>query len=226
MDDRLNRFKFCDSWLYPYINVVFARLPENIRDEILDDTGFQILSSAALSDECGHLFNFDQPLEYLVYLNPALMLQPDHRLECSIAMELASYVAYKKQKNEDAHWIQALLISWGFQNEVDAVCFCSAVAGSRAYKAGYEWARGQSEDYLMLHFGIYYDEWNRKGLVQMSRDRLEKLRAQPSPRRLLPSAALEGKKQLPEGVTADEALIEGIMAAVKEIKLRVNTDAL
>jgi hypothetical protein len=72
-------------------------------------------------------------LKFLIYLNPALVLQPDHRLECSIAMELANYVAIKKQWNGDPQQIQELLISWGFENEVNAVCFCSAVAGTKAF---------------------------------------------------------------------------------------------
>ena len=220
MDERLGRFQFCDPWLYPYLDRVFLRLPENMREEILNNEGFQIISNATLSDICGHCFHFDQPLEFLVYLNPELFLQPDHRLECSIAMELANYVSIKEKWNGDAQRIQDLLISWGFENEVNAVCFCSAVAGSNAFKSGYEWARKQSEDYLMLHFGIHYDEWNRKGLVRMSEERLEKLRNQVPMQRLLPTAVKKIEKGLPEGISADEVLIEGIMAAVKEMELQ------
>jgi hypothetical protein len=220
MDERLSRFKFCDSWLYPYLDRIFLRLPENLREEILNNEGFQIISNATLSDICGHFFYFDQPLKFLVYLNPALVLQPDHRLECSIAMELANYVAIKEQWKGDSQRIQELLISWGFKNEVNAVCFCSAVAGSKAFKYGYEWARKQNEDYLMLHFGIYYEEWNRKGLVQMSKDRLEKLRTQVSMQRLLPTTVIKDEESLPEGISVSEVLIEGIMSAVKELKFR------
>ena len=220
MDERLNRFKFCDLWLYPYLDRVFSRLPENLREEILNNKDFQIVSYATFSDICGYCFHFDQPVEFLVYLNPALVMQPDHRLECSIAMELANYVAINEKRTGDAQRIQELLINWGFENEVNAVCFCNAVAGSKVFKSGYEWARRQSEDYLMLHFGIHYDEWNRKGLVRMSGDRLEKLRTHVSQKRLLPTAALNEEKSLPEGVSLDEVHIEGLMAAVKEIKLQ------
>ena len=220
MDERLNRFKFCDAWLYPYLDSVFSRLPENLREEILDKEGFQILSNAALPDICGTCFHFDHPIEFLVYLNPALLMQPDHRLECSIAMEIASYVAAKEQWNGDSQRTQELLISWGFADEVNAVCFCSAVAGSKAFRHGYEWARKQSKDYLMLHFGIYYDEWNLKGLVRMPEDRLAKLRTQVSAQRLLPTSTFKDEKNLPEGISETEVVIEGIMSAVKELKLR------
>jgi len=94
------------------------------------------------------------------------------------------------------------------------------VAGSKAFRQGYEWARKQNEDYLMLHFGIYYDEWNLKGLVRMSKNRLEKLRTQVSMQRLLPTTAMNDEKSLPEGISVTEVLIEGIMAALKELKLR------
>jgi hypothetical protein len=220
MDERLSRFKFCDSWLYPYLDRVFSRLPENLREEFLNNESFQIISSATLPDICGHCFHFDQPLKFLVYLNSALALQPDHRLECSIAMELANYVAIKEQWNGDSQQIRELLISWGFENEVNAVCFCSAVAGTKAFKYGYEWAQKQNEDYLMLHFGIHYDEWNRKGLVRMSKDRLEKLSTQVPMERLLPTTTIEDEKSLPEGISVAEVLIEGIMSAVKESKFQ------
>jgi len=222
MDARLNRFKFCDAWLYPYLDRVFLRLPENLREEILNNEGFQILSNATLPDICGRCFQFDQPLSALVYLNPALALQPDHRLECSIAMELAAYVAAREKSNGDPQHIQDLLIGWGFANEVNAVSFCSAVAGSKAFRDGYEWGRKQDEDYLMLHFGIYYDEWNHKGLVRMPEEQLEKLRIHVSEQRLLPTSPAKEEKSLPEGISATEVLIEGIMSAVKEIKSRNN----
>jgi hypothetical protein len=196
------------------------RLPENLGEEILNNEGFQILSNATLPDICGHCFQFEQPLTFLVYLNPDLALQPDHRLECSIAMELANYVTIKEQSNGDPQRIQELLMSWGFGNEVNAVCFCSAVAGSKAFKEGYEWALKQNEDYLMLHFGIYYDEWNLKGLVRMPEDRLEKLRSQVSKQRLLPTSAEKDEENLPEGISVTEVLIEGIMSAVKKKKSR------
>lgn len=218
MDQRLSRFQFCDSWLYPFLDRVFSRLPENLREEILNDEGFQIISDATLPDICGHCFQFDQPVTFLVYLNPELALQPEHRLECSIAMELANYVSIQEQSAGDPQRIQELLMGWGFVNELNAVCVCSAVAGSKAFKDGYEWALKQSEDYLMLHFGIYYDDWNLKGLVDMPEDRLEKLRAHVSKQRLLPTSAKKHDEKLPEGVSITEVLIEGIMSALKKRK--------
>ena len=123
MDDKLSRFKFCDSWLYPNLDKVLLRLPKNLREEILNNEGFQIISNANLSDICGHCLHFDQPIEFLIYLNPALEMQPDIRISCSIATELANYVAIKEQWSGDEELIQKLLIQWGFENEVNAACF-------------------------------------------------------------------------------------------------------
>lgn len=220
MDERLSRFKYCDPRLVPHVERVLARLPSGIREEILNDRGFQIISDAALPQVCGRGFVFEPPAEYLLYLNPAILMQPDHRLECSVALELAEYALKKDKKTETPQALQHLLIDWGFQKEVDAVCFCSAISGSKAFKSGYEWARRQDEEYLMLHFGIYFDEWNRHGLGQMSDDLLQKLRSRIPQNRLLPTASPAGDQELPEGLSLDQVLLEGIMAAVKEFKLR------
>ena len=71
--------------------------------------------------------------------------------------------------------------------------------------------------------GIYFDEWNSKGLARMPEDRVEMLRRRVSQNRFLPGAAGREEKELPEGISADEVLIEGIMAAIKEIKLQKTT---
>jgi hypothetical protein len=220
MDQRIGRFKYCDPRLYPYLDKVFSRLPGELRDEILDNESFQIIADASLPDICGHCFTFDRPVGTLVYLNPRVLMQPDHRLECSLAMEIADYVAKREKRAGDEQRLRELLVGWGFEREVNAVCFCDAVAGSKAFKTGYEWARRQGEDYLMLHFGLYFDEWNSKGLARMPEDRVEMLRRRVSQNRLLPGAAGREEKELPEGISADEVLIEGIMAAIKEIRLQ------
>lgn len=36
MDKRMTRFKHCDSRLYPYLDKVLARLPEQVREELLN----------------------------------------------------------------------------------------------------------------------------------------------------------------------------------------------
>jgi hypothetical protein len=55
-------------------------------------------------------------------------------------------------------------LDWGFEQELEAVRYCRAVFESADYKKGYEWAIKQNKDYLLQHFGLYFDEWNEKGL--------------------------------------------------------------
>jgi len=112
------------------------------------------------------------------------------------------------------------LVSWGFERAYNAVCFCDAIAGSTVFRSGYEWAKRQTEDYLMLHFGLYFDDWNEKGFARISDDRIEALLGQISISRLLPGTATGEEKGVPEGISVDEVLIEGIMAGLKEIKLQ------
>jgi hypothetical protein len=218
MDERVSRFKHCEPQFHPYLDRVFSRIPADLRDEILDDEGFDIVADKELPEICGRCFCFDHPVEKLVYLNPKALMQPDHRLLCSIAWEIADYVAGKEGKAGDEHRVEELLVGWGFEREIDSVCFCDAVAGSTAFKSGYEWAKGQSEEYLMLHFGLYFDEWNEKGLARMSGERVESLRRRFSASKLLPDSARRTEKEVPEGFSIDDVFMEGIMAAVKEIK--------
>jgi len=219
MDERIRRFKHCDPKFYVYLDKVFSRLPEDLRESILNNQGFQIMAESELPNVCGRLFNFDHPVESLVYLNPRALMQADHRLLCSIAWEMAEYCLSKEEKGSDPRKVEGILVKWGFEQEVNGVRYCDAVSGSAAFKSGYEWARKQSKDYLMAHFGLDFDEWDKKGLRKMSQERLEMLRARTAPSKIIPGMrGAEPKKQKIEGISEEEAAIEGIMMALKEIK--------
>lgn len=220
MDARIERFKNCDARFHVYLEKVFSRLPQDVGESILNNEAFQILADAELPNVCGCLLSFDQPVEHLVYLNPKTLIQPDNRLLCSIAWELAEYVLNKEGKESNEKEVEQLLVKWGFEQEVDSVRYCDAVSRSHAFKAGYEWARKQNKDYLMLHFGLHFDEWNEKGLRKMSKERLEAIRAQTAHNKVLPGAQSAGPQtQSVAGIPDEEAAIEGIMVAVKEAKM-------
>lgn len=219
MDERIARFKGCDARFYIYLDRVFSRLPEDVRESILNDEGFHIMADSELPSVCGRFFSFDHPVESLVYLNPKALMQADHRLLCSIAWEIAEYILSKEEKGSDQREVAAVLVKWGFEQEMDGVRYCDAVAGSAAFQSGYEWARKQNKDYLMAHFGLDFDEWNKRGLRKMSKERLEMLRARSAPSKIIPGMrGAEPKKQKTEGIPEEEATIEGIMMALKEIK--------
>ena len=48
------------------------------------------------------------------------------------------------------------------------------------YKKGYEWAITQNKDYLLQHFGLYFNVWNEKGLGQMSQKNLNSFTIRPT----------------------------------------------
>ena len=103
-----------------------------------------------------------------MYLNTKILKEPEHQLLHTIASEIAHYVLSKRKTGMGSKDIDDLLSQWGFEKEVEAVRLDRILCDSKGYKIGYEWAKKQNRDYLMQHFGLYYDEWNDKGLAGFS----------------------------------------------------------
>lgn len=72
----------------------------------------------------------------------------------------------------------------------------------------------------MLHFGIYFDEWNEKGLGSMSHERFERLKSQAGTAAILEDMGQTKEGRGPDPFSLDEAIIAGIMTAMKETKVR------
>jgi hypothetical protein len=71
----------------------------------------------------------------------------------------------------------------------------------------------------MAHFGLDFDEWNKKGLRKMSKERQEMFRARAAPSKIISGLRdAAPRKQKTEGISEEAAAIEGIMMALKEIK--------
>jgi hypothetical protein len=225
MDKRMTRFKHCDPRFLPYLEKVLDRLPESIRENILNSTVLQVVAGEDLHRSCALRVDFDEPVKSLLCFNPKVLFEPEHQIFHTIAQEFALYVIGEVGSVRAEQKAEELLLEWGFEMEVEAVRHCTAVSESEGYQIGYEWARKQSMDYLMQHFGLYFDEWNQKGLRRMSREQLEEVKLKAGTRALLKDRIETrgaGETGEPE-VTAlprDEAIIAGIMAAVKEIKLQ------
>jgi hypothetical protein len=160
MDERIKRFKLCDLRFHPYLAGVIERLPEQVRNEVLDDTGFQILTDDDAPKACVLRYRFSEPVKTLVYLNTNLLRESRHQLIYTLASEIAHYVLGKRQAALDSGSTSALLREWGFEKEVAATRSNLLLCESRGYKLGYDWAKKQDRNYLMQHFGIYYDAWN------------------------------------------------------------------
>lgn len=218
MGQDLQRFTHCDPRFHTSIAKVFARIPREVAEGLLNDRGFQILAGDDLIQECVLRYEFETPVRRLVYLNTKMLMEPEHWLIYAIAHEVARYVIGEGNAEAVEKRGEELLAEWGFQEELEAFRYDTVIADSEGYQVGYEWARRQSKDYVLRHFGLYFDEWNEKGLRRMSRERFELHQSRAA-------TAVTDESRTETEVTEgppprNEAIIAGIMAAVKEIKFR------
>ena len=136
MNKRINRFKLCDLRFYSYLARVIERLPEDVREMVLNDRSFQIITDDEVTDALVLRYEFGAPIRTLVYLNTKILYEPDHQIIHTIASEIAHYI-FKKQ---GAHTLilerklDSLLIEWGFKKEVEAVRYDQVVSQSDGYK--------------------------------------------------------------------------------------------
>jgi hypothetical protein len=229
MDKRINRFKICDFRFYPYLSRVFARLPEEVREKALNDTSFQILADEDMLDACALRYNFGNPVKALVYLSSKILTEPGHQIIYTIAHEIAKYVLSIAETETEFHEkdLEDLLVQWGFETEIEAVRYDKAITESEGYKIGYEWAKKQSKNYLMQHFGLYFDEWNERGLGRMPSNVLDKLTQHAGIDAIFNNVVLRKKEKgikPPKDITLEtpslrKAMLAGIMVAVKEFEL-------
>lgn len=230
MDKRINRFKICDFRFYPYLERVFERLPEEVREKVLNDTRFQILADEDMLNASVLRYDFGNPVTALVYLSSKILTEPGHQLIYTIAHEIAKYVLSIAETETKFHEkdIEDLLVQWGFKKEVEAVRYDLAIIESEGFKTGYKWAKKQSKDYLMQHFGLYFDEWNESGLGRMPGKGLNKLNQRAEADSILDNIVpLKKGKEIEstkdgtqETRSLRKAMLAGIMVAVKEFELR------
>jgi hypothetical protein len=227
MDQRLARFKFCGSKFFPYLEKVLDRLPDKVKEGVLNNGRLQILADEDAPGTCVRRYVFDQPAETMIYLNPKILIEPEHILICIIAYEIAHTVLGESEPEPSEKAVEGLLIDWGFEKELKAMRYDRTIAQSEGYRAGYNWARKQSKDYLMQHFSLYFDEWNEKGLGSLSREELETLCRQAETGSLLDDATrgseldfVESEKDsVQKSSSVRQAFLTGILAAVKELRL-------
>ena len=229
MDKRINRFKICDFRFFPYLARVFERLPEEVRKKVLNDTSFQIIADEDMLNACVLRYNFGNPVKTLVYLSSKILTEPGHQLIYTIAHEVAKYdlriEETETQFSEEA--IEDLLVHWGFETEIEAVRYDKAITESEGYKTGYEWAKKQSKDYLMQHFGLYFDEWNERGLGRMPSNVLNGLNQGAETDSIIDNVVQPKKAKgieptkdrTLETLSLRKAMLAGIMVAVKEFEL-------
>ena len=228
MDQRINRFKLCDLRFHPYLRGVIERLPEAVREIVLNDMSFQILTDDEALEACVLRYEFGAPVRTLVYLNTKILREPDHQINHTIASEIAHYIFKKEGTSLGERKLEDLLIEWGFGKEVDAVRYDRAISESEGYKTGYDWAKKQNRDYLLQHFGLYFDQWNRQGLGSLSSKEFNRLnrKGETSPilEDILPSKKFgfldSDIDKTPYSLSTRKTMLAGILTAVKEDNLK------
>jgi uncharacterized membrane-anchored protein YjiN (DUF445 family) len=229
MDKRIDRFKICDFRFLPYLTTVFERLPKTVRDEVLNDERFQILADEDVLNAGVLRYDFRNPVKVLVYLSSEIITEPKHQVIYAIAHEIAKYVlSTDKIKSQFCEKdLEDLLVDWGFETEMEAVRYDKAVTGSNGFKTGYEWAKKQSKDYLMQHFGLYFDEWNERGLGKMLSKVLDNSHLSAETDSIFDQVVhlkdargiAQNKDRISQTVSLRKAMLAGIMVAVKELEV-------
>ena len=224
MDKRMNRFKLCDLHFLPHLKTVIERLPGDVREDVLNDKSFQILTDDDALNACVLRYRFSDPVKTLVYLNTKILKEPEHQLLHTIASEIAHYVLSKRKTGLGSKDIDDLLFQWGFEKEVEAVRYDHAISESDGYKIGYDWAKKQNHDYLMQHFGLYFDQWNDEGIGRLSNKELKmlnhKFETELISEDIVPSINLKfvesDNGRISELLSNRMAMLAGILTAVKE----------
>ncbi len=91
MDKRILKFKLCDSRFFSYLENVLNRLPEEVKEYILNSEDFQILSSEDFHEAYGLYWNFDNPAKDFVYLSTMRLGYSEEQIIYTIAHELAQH---------------------------------------------------------------------------------------------------------------------------------------
>jgi len=227
MDDRINRFKLCDLRFFPHLKRVIERLPGNVREDVLNDKSFQILTDDEALKAHVLRYEFGTPVRTLVYLSTNILKEPDHQITHTITSEIAHYILKKHGNRGGEGKVDGLLVQWGFEKEVEAVRYDQVISESAGFKIGYEWAKKQNHDYLLQHFGLYLDQWNSKGLGSLSSKEFNLLRrngvTDPVFEDFLPSKKLgfldSDIGNIPDSFSTRKTMLAGILTAVKEANL-------
>ena len=227
MTKRINRFKLCDLRFHPYLKSVIERLPEEVREIVLNDMSFQILTDDEVLEALVLRYEFGAPIKTLVYLNTKILMEPNHQIIHTIASEIAHYILKKEGTHGWERKLDDLLIEWGFEKEVEAVRYDLVISESEEYRIGYDWAKKQNADYLVQHFGLFFDQWNDKGLGRLSSKEINmynrKVETGPLLQDILPFNK-QGFVESDSGKISDslsnwKAMLAGILTAVKEANI-------
>ena len=115
---------------------------------------------------------FDDAIRHLFFIPSQVLNKPDYHIVYTIAHEIAHYIAGDGITGLREKEADDLLYKWGFKEELEKNKHFRKNLQSISYKAGYEWAKGKDDDFIIHQFDEFYDEWNEKII---SAERLQEL---------------------------------------------------
>jgi hypothetical protein len=221
------RFRYLDPRFFPYLERVLNRVPLGIKEDILKREDFQLIGDDGFLDQCMLSLTFERPVRSFCYINTKILRDSDHGILLAVASQMAFYCCSQEKPEPECHDAEELLKQWGFQEELDAVRRDEIIARSEEYQIGYKWARRQDKDYLVQHFGLYFDRWNTRGWGRGSEALEQKIEGRNGTSSLLEELA-KGRSVVAttmSGTPANSAsprraVLAGIMSAMKEIELQ------
>ncbi len=221
------RFRYLDPRFFPYLERVLNRVPPGIREDILKREDFQLIADDGFLDQCVLRQTFEHPVHAFCYINTKILREPDHRILLAVASQIAFYCCSRAMPEPECQDAEQVLKEWGFEEELDAVRRDEIIAQSEGYQVGYRWAKGQNKDYLVQHFGLYFDQWNTRGWGPGSEELEKEIERRNATSSLLEEltegrtyAAAAAKGRTATGsASPPRAVLAGIMSALKEIKL-------
>ena len=220
------RFQYLDPRFFPYLETVLKRVSPQVKEDILKHTDFQLIADDGFLDQCVLRQTFEQPVRSFCYINTKILREPDHRILLAVVSQMAFYCCSRDRPEPECREAEEILKQWGFQEELDAVRRDEIIAQSEGYQVGYKWAKRQDKEYLVQHFGLYFDQWNTRGWGQGSEELEKEIERRNGASSLLEelakgrTATAAPKDGTAAGsVSPRRAVIAGIMSALKEIEL-------
>lgn len=221
------RFRHLDARFLTYLEEVLARVPAEVRENILGHADFQLIADDAFLNTCVVRQAFIPPVQTLAYINTKILQEPGHRIVLALASQIAFYTCSREKPQVEGKEAEDLLRKWGFEEELNAVRHEEALAKSEGYKVGYRWAKNQNKQYLLQHFGLYFDEWNARGLGKFPAGALKQMDLKHEEGSIFEEITHLSTPEMPAatgrmdatGPLSREAVLAGIMRALKEIQL-------
>jgi hypothetical protein len=224
MEKRILRFKYCDSKFYPYLEKVLNRLPDEIKEDILNNKNLQVLGKKNFLLAFGIYLKFDEPITNIVYLNTSILQSPEHVIIHTIAHELAHYATGKGKTGLWEKEAEEMVLKWGFDMESEKSDYHRPILESWGYDVGYKWASKQKEQDLIDDFGPFFEDWDND---RLSVKQFEILHYKLDPISIMDEmeqaegdrdirGESEEKKIMDDGF-GDKGVIWGVMGRLKEI---------